>query len=382
MRCANAITCYKIVMLKRIMAYTEKFTAKETSSGIFTIFAALTALIVANSPASDFYEKIAKLTHHAVNDWLMIIFFLVIALELKREMNGGMLSNVRQVLLPLVAAIGGMIVPAIIYMYFNTNSGALHGWAIPTATDIAFALSVLLIAGKYAPPSLKIFLLAIAIFDDLGAILIIAIFYSDSLEVLPLGFSILTIAGMYLMNRTRVMNIKFYLIMGLILAALLHWTGIHTTIAGVITGLMIPQERNQKLFDSLHYYSAFIIVPIFAFVNAGVSLEGLSLTQLTRPVTIGVLLGLFVGKQLGVFGFTYIAVKTKLAKLPQGANWRDIYAISVIAGIGFTMSLFISALAFTSVFTQEKAKIGILIGSLLSAVLGAVLLRFRKKLPN
>ena len=344
--------------------------------------AALFALVIANSSVADNYVNGSDFLKHPVNDWLMIVFFLVIALELKAEMFGGMLSNFRQVLLPLLAAIGGMAVPALIYVGLNTNSGGMHGWAIPAATDIAFALSVLLIAGRRLPPSLKIFLLAIAIFDDLGAIVIIAFFYSDTLALLPLGFSILVVAALYMMNQSKVTDWKPYLLLGALLAFLLHKTGIHTTIAGVITGFMLPQQSNKKLLHLLHPYSAFLIVPLFAFVNAGISLDGIGMKQLLKPITLGIALGLFVGKQVGIFGITYLAVKTKIVAMPKDASWRDIYAVSVIAGIGFTMSLFIGMLAFSNPYMQEQAKIGVIMGSALSAVFGCILLRFRKNLPN
>lgn len=342
--------------------------------------AAILAIILANTNGAGFYDNFTDLTKHIVNDWLMVIFFLAIALELKAEMFGGMLSNFKQILLPLLAAIGGMAVPALIYTQLNSTSGALRGWAIPTATDIAFALSILLIFGRKLPPSLKIFLLAIAIFDDLGAIGIIAFFYSDTLAMLPLGFAVLTIAALFMLNNSNNDNPKVYLLLGTLLAFLLHKTGIHTTIAGVITGLMIPKKCNKKLMHELHPYTTFIIVPIFAFVNAGISFGGITIDHLFNRITLGIAFGLFIGKQIGIFGMSYIAIKSKLAILPKDATWRDIHIISVIAGIGFTMSLFISILAFPEDFMQEEAKFGVILGSALSALLGILLLRLRKNL--
>lgn len=367
-------------MFKALFTYPRKFIAQETSSGIITILAAFLALAFANSPYHSGYLKAQNILGHGVNDGLMILFFLTIALELKKEMFGGMLADSRQIILPLIAATGGMVVPALIYVQLNTHSGGLNGWAIPTATDIAFALSILLIAGKGLPQSLKIFLLAIAIFDDLGAIIIIAMFYTEQLSLMPLGFAVIVMAVLYMMNKSEYLSVKVYLLLGAILAFLLYKAGVHTTIAGVITGFMIPTKKNQKLMHELHPISAFAVVPVFAFVNAGVSFEGINFDSLFKPVTLGIALGLFVGKQIGIFGATFIAVKLKIAKLPDKATWLDIHAISVIAGVGFTMSLFIGLLAFSNAYMQDQVKIGVLVGSFLSAFFGMFLLRLRKKL--
>lgn len=368
------------------------------------VFAAL-ALIAANSPLSSWYygftsapvtfgygELSATEPFKAwVKDILMVLFFLVVGLELKREMREGFLSRRDQILLPLVAAAGGMIAPALMFLGLNYNSpDSLSGWAIPSATDIAFALCILMLAGKGIPPSIKIFLLAIAIFDDLGAILIIAAFYNTALAALPLLMALLGVAFLFVLNRRNVTALAPYILIGIYLWFCFHYSGIHTTVAGVAVGMAIPmRDRNDphhsplnRCMHFLHPWVSFLVLPLFAFTCAGVSLGGVTVGGLLQPLPLGVMMGLFIGKQVGIFGSTWLLVKMRIVGKPEGASWRQIYGVSVIAGIGFTMSLFISLLAFDDVQAQEMAKLGVIVGSLLSAVWGAVVLRMPGKSVN
>ena len=384
----------------RALEAIQEFLKLESASGIILVGAAVLALIISNSPLSSLYDlfldtpveirigalHLAKPLLLWINDGLMAIFFLLIGLEVKREILDGQLSSISQVALPGIAAIGGMAIPALIYIIFNiSNASALNGWAIPSATDIAFALGILALLGSRVPLSLKLFLLTLAIIDDLGAIVIIAIFYSGDLSVTSLIFAWVAIAALFAMNLLGVKRIAAYVVVGLILWICVLKSGVHATLAGVILAFAIPLRTKEdepcplrEMEHSLHPWIAFGIMPIFAFANAGVSLEGMSFGSLFEPIPIGIALGLFLGKQAGVFGFSLAAVKLGLAKLPPDINWRMIYGTSVLCGIGFTMSLFISTLAFDSSITDDaaSARIGILVGSFISAIAGYLILSF------
>ncbi|MDX2073323.1 MAG: Na+/H+ antiporter NhaA [Alphaproteobacteria bacterium] len=374
-----------------------KFIKAESTGGVIMMLSAALALLAANSPVAHLYHDIVALPvglslgsmdfnwplDHFVKDVLMVFFFLLIGMELKREMIEGVLADKKQILLPLVAAIGGMAAPAVVFLLINAEVPQhWNGWAIPSATDIAFAVCVLTLVGKSAPPALKIFLLAIAIFDDLGAILVIAFFYNSNLALEPLGASLLVVAVLAAMNRLRIMAVMPYLLVGVALWFGLHEAGIHTTLAGVLVGLFLPLRNPRDASHSplstcmhfLHPWVAFCILPIFAFTASGVDLSGLSVDAMLEPLPMGVALGLFLGKQLGIFGTSFLLVKTGLAALPQGTRWLHIYGVSVVAGIGFTMSLFIGILAFSDKLLQEEVKIGVIAGSLMASLWGWLVL--------
>ncbi|MDQ7005097.1 MAG: Na+/H+ antiporter NhaA [Ghiorsea sp.] len=383
------------------MTLIEEFIKKESSSGILLMIATILALIFSNTFLSGYYEaflhvpvsiqigslSLDKSLHHWVNDGLMAIFFFLIGLEVKREVLEGHLSSMSQVTLPIVAAIGGMVVPALIYVYFNAdNPLAANGWAIPTATDIAFALGILSLLGKRVPLSLKVFLMALAIIDDLGAIVIIALFYTVDLSTLSITLASVALAVLIVMNRLGVVRKSAYFIVGLILWVSVLKSGVHATLAGVALAFTIPLYGKSKdgetvsplktLEHDLHYWVAFFILPIFAFSNAGVNFTEISLDQMSGNVPLGIMLGLFLGKQLGVFGFSWIAIKLGLAKMPEGSHWLQLYGVSVLTGIGFTMSLFITSLAFGSPdLFQYTDKLAILVGSFAAGILGYLVLR-------
>nr|WP_318024168.1 Na+/H+ antiporter NhaA [Ghiorsea bivora] len=387
------------------MKFIESFIHKESSSGILLIVATILALIFSNTLLAPYYEaflhipvsiqlgslSLDKSLHHWVNDGLMAIFFFLIGLEVKREVLEGHLSSVSQVTLPIVAAIGGMAVPALIYLYFNAdNPLAANGWAIPTATDIAFALGILSLLGKRVPLSLKVFLMALAIIDDLGAIVIIALFYTVDLSTLSISVASVALAILIVMNRMGVVRKSAYFIVGLVLWVSVLKSGVHATLAGVALAFTIPlyakDELGKKfsplktLEHDLHYWVAFFILPIFAFTNAGVNITEISLDQMSGSVPLGIMLGLFLGKQLGVFGLSWLAIKLGFAKMPVDSNWLQLYGVSVLTGIGFTMSLFITSLAFSSAdLFQYTDKLAILVGSFSAGILGYLLLRIGKK---
>ncbi len=384
-------------MIQYISKPFKYFFKLEAASGLLLLFAAILALIISNSDFSQYYFKILKSYFslgyadfslklsvlHWINDVLMAIFFFLVSLEIKREFIKGELSNPKQAMLPIVGAVGGMLVPALLYIAVNYDDSArLNGWAIPSATDIAFSLGVLSLLGKRVPLSLKVFLTALAIIDDLGAIIIIAFFYSDSVELKYLLLMFLSVIILIGMNRFKINNFLPYLIVGVFLWDFTHNSGIHATIAGVILALTIPHNtKNEKkslllkLEHAISPYVAFGIMPIFAFANAGVSLSGLSILSLLNPVPLGIVLGLFVGKQLGVFLFSYFAIKLKFAEMPNDANWGSFYAVAILTGIGFTMSLFVGNLAFVnSLEYMNGVKIGVLVGSLFSTLAGYFLL--------
>lgn len=375
----------------RILSTLRSCAGSGSASGLVLMGAAFLAILTANSSLAPLYSAalaapIGPLSLlHWINDALMALFFLMVGLEIKREMMEGQLSTWPRRLLPGIAAAGGMLVPALIYIALNRHDpSALRGWAIPTATDIAFALGVISLLGPRVPASLKPFLAALAIIDDLGAVLIIALFYTGGLSWLDLagaGAVILLLADL---NRRDVGRLSPYLLLGLVLWVLLLRSGIHATIAGVILALAIPLSAGKKtvpssplhrLERSLHLPVAFLIVPLFGFANAGVSLAGIGLDSFTEPLSSGVAIGLFLGKALGVFGAVFLMVRTGLADLPTGANWLQIFGTALLCGIGFTMSLFIGLLAFGDPALQDKVKIGILAGSLLSGCAGGLLLR-------
>ena len=371
-----------------------RFFQLEAASGLLLIAAAVLALIINNSPLSYLYSglldvpvavqvgalNIAKPLLLWINDGLMALFFLLIGLEVKREVVDGHLSKPAQVILPATAAVGGMVVPALIYWFINRdNPAAVAGWAIPTATDIAFALGVLALLGKRVPVSLKLFLMTLAIIDDLGAIIVIALFYSGTLSSVSLLLAAACLVALVAMNRLGVVKLGPYMIVGLILWVCVLKSGVHATLAGVALALCIPlRTRNAEtspllsLEHALHPWVAYAILPIFAFANAGVSLAGMSVDSFTHPVPMGITVGLLLGKTVGVFGLTWVAVKLRLAALPAGAGWGQILGVAILCGIGFTMSLFVGSLAFAPGSSEYAGmdRMGILTGSFFAAVIG------------
>ena len=389
-------------MIQHITKPFKYFFKLEAASGLVLLFAAVLALIISNGSLSEYYfstlEKYIILgtqnfglklsVLHWINDVLMAIFFFFVSLEIKREFIQGELSNPKQAMLPIIGAVGGMAIPAIFYIVINySDPTTLKGWAIPSATDIAFSLGVLSLLGKRVPISLKVFLTALAIIDDLGAIVIIAFFYSGNIEIKYLILIVASLIILIGLNKFKVKNFLPFLIVGIFMWDFTHQSGIHATIAGVLLALTIPhnvksakQSMLLKLEHSLSPYVAFGIMPIFAFANAGVSLEGLTFATLLNPVPLGIVLGLFFGKQIGVFVLSYIAVILKLADKPTGSTWPAFYAVSILTGIGFTMSLFVGNLAFANNLEyMDGVKIGVLSGSLLSTLFGYFLLLFFSK---
>lgn len=372
--------------------------AEERAAGLVTVAAMLAALVLANTPMREFY----RLAHHTpvsvqvgafgidkplilwINDGLMVFFFLLMGVELKREMLGGLLGGVRQVALPGIAAVGGMVLPALIYLLVNGIEGiAAHGWAVPTATDIVLALAVLSLFGERVPPGLRVFLMALAVFDDLGAIIVIAVFYTERLGEQALLISLAALVGLIVLNRFRVARAMPYVLMGLLLWVAVLKSGVHATLAGVAIALAIPARARTghsdtdetplaRTYHDLRRWVTFGVVPVFAFFNAGIAVKAGFGDY--GAIFLGVSLGLLVGKQLGVFAFAWLAVRLGLAKLPTAVRWRHLYATGVLAGIGFTMSLFISGLAFEDTVALTAARQGVLSASALSALIGGVLL--------
>lgn len=383
----------------------RRYIKKESTSGLILIFVTILALILRNSNFSEFYTTflhtqiefkvgdildINKPLILWINDGLMALFFLLIGLEIKRELVAGHLSSPAKLALPAIAALGGMVVPALIYVTFNYGDDfALRGWAIPTATDIAFALGILSLLGKRIPISLKIFLMALAIFDDLGAILIIALFYTSDLSFHAISFAAICIFILVILNRFQVTKLGFYWIVGGLLWIFVLKSGVHATLAGIIVAFAIPlhavNEKRKRVSPAkslqhhIHFWVAFYILPLFAFVNAGVDLSNLSIEKISNGASMGIILGLFLGKQIGVFLFSFLAIKYKIAKMPRCSSWPQIYGVAVLTGIGFTMSLFIDTLAFhdSNAFYYTD-KLGILLGSFLSGIVGYLILRFTK----
>ena len=374
----------------KALAFLNRFCAAEAAGGIVLMVAAALALIVANSPLATGYFATLHLDvgglsiGHWINDGLMALFFLLVGLEIKREMAVGQLATWGARALPGLAALGGMAVPALIYALVNRHEPqTLAGWAIPAATDIAFALGVLSLLGSRVPTSLKVFLSALAILDDLGAVLIIALFYTSDLSTTMLLAAAGLVAVLFVLNRLKVKALLPYLLIGALLWFCLLRSGIHATLAGVILALFIPLGDTEtddaspllKLEAALHPWVAFLIVPVFGFANAGVALGNLSLANLLDPVPLGVALGLFLGKQIGISLLALLAIRSGLARLPEGANGLQLYGVALLCGIGFTMSLFIGALAFPGApLLVDEVKIGVLLGSLLSALAGVAVL--------
>lgn len=373
-----------------------QFLKLEAAGGILLVVASAVAMIWANTPGGDLYfgllgtkvsvlfgdTGLSKTLLHWINDGLMAIFFLLVGLEIKREVMEGNLSSLSQAALPSIAAVGGMVVPAAIYLALNWgNPFTTNGWAIPAATDIAFALGILALLGRRAPASLKIFLLAVAIIDDLGAIVIIALFYTADLSQEALGLAGLGVIVLVVLNRAGVTRIAPYVLVGVFLWTCVLKSGVHATLAGVALAFAIPLRGREpgdgplvRLEHMLHPWVAFGILPVFAFANAGVPLAGLSFSALLDPVTLGIILGLFVGKQVGVLATTWMAIRLGLGVLPDGSRWIQVYGVAVLTGIGFTMSLFIGELAFEGGDQSAAVRVGVLSGSLLSAVVGYAVL--------
>jgi NhaA family Na+:H+ antiporter len=380
----------------------REFLRMESAGGILLVIATMLALILANSALGGLYNsflhtpvaiqigalKLAKPLLLWINDGLMAIFFFLVGLEIKREFKIGELSSLSQIALPGIAAAGGMIVPALIYVVINAGSPeTMHGWAIPAATDIAFALAVLSLLGNRVPATLKILLLAIAIFDDLGAILIIAFFYTSDLSQTALILVILPVLGLAILNLRGVTATAPYVILGIVLWVTVLKSGVHATLAGVITALAIPLAKPdysdhtvlEELEHGLHPWVAYAILPLFAFANSGVSFAGIRVDSFSDPVVLGVALGLILGKQAGILGSLWLTIKLNLAAMPANATWRQLYGVSAIAGIGFTMSLFIGSLAFPQGGFDAQVRMGVLAGSVISAGIGYVLLRLAIK---
>jgi len=389
-------------MIKTLSKPFTLFFRLEAASGLVLLIAAIIALIISNSGFSDLYFNslgqylfigindfgLKLSVIHWINDLLMAIFFFFVTLEIKREFIKGELSNLKKALLPIIGAVGGMLIPALVYVGINFgNADTLNGWAIPSATDIAFSLGILSLLGSRVPISLKIFLTALAIIDDLGAILIIAFFYSGELSIAYLSLILTSYIFLLILNKSGVKKFTPYLIIGIFMWYFTYKSGIHATIAGVLLASTIPHRVKDKDFSlliklehAISPYVAFMIMPIFAFANAGVSLIGLSMSSLLQPVPLGILLGLFVGKQVGVMIFSFIAVKTGAAQMPDNSSWLSLYGVSVLTGIGFTMSLFVGNLAFAeNIQYIDGVKIGVLAGSLVSTLFGYFILLFSTK---
>lgn len=383
--------------------FIHEITRKESSAGILLIVVTILALLLENSFLSDFYTRflhthveirfgdlqIAKPLLLWVNDGLMAIFFFLIGLEVKQEIVHGHLSSLKQVTLPGIAAVGGMLVPALIFIALNRGEDfSMNGWAIPTATDIAFALGVLSLLGSRVPLSLKIFLMALAIIDDLGAIVIIALFYTSDLSTMSISIAAAALVILFIMNRMQVAIKSAYILVGIILWVSVLKSGVHATLAGVALAFFIPLKSvnkekqsfsmSREMEDDLHHWVTFVILPLFAFVNAGVNLQGISVEKMTESVPLGIMLGLFIGKQVGVFGFSWLAIKMGVAKLPVGSRWIQLYGVSVLTGIGFTMSLFVDSLAYNDTAVYQYAdKLAVLLGSFFSGLVGYLILRFK-----
>ena len=332
------------------------------------------AILIANSPWGALYTHWTGIVAHPINDGLMVIFFWMVGMEIKREMVEGELSTWKEAALPLIGALGGVVLPALIFSYFNWGSNTMRGWAIPCATDIAFSLGVIALFGSRVPMALKIFLMALAVIDDLVAVIIIAVFYTNTINVPALMVAIGSLLILWHMNRSGIMQLLSYVLVGGMLWVAVLLSGVHATIAGVLLGMMMPGALGKRCIDGLHPWVAYGIIPLFAFANAGIPLVGISANTLVASLPLGILLGLFAGKQLGIFLCAWLAIKLKLATKLRGVSWLTFYAVSIIAGIGFTMSLFIGSLAFADTVTQIEVRRGVIVGSLLSALVGSMLL--------
>jgi len=380
-------------MINYITAPFKWFFKLEAASGLILLIAAVVALIISNSDFSEDYFSLLSFhilvgtenfgldlsIHHWINDALMAVFFFIVTLEIKREFIHGELSKPKQALLPIIGAVGGMAVPALIYVIINLETGyTLRGWAIPSATDIAFSIGVLSLLGSRIPISLKVFLVALAIIDDLGAIIIIAFFYSTELQFSYLSLMLVAFLVLILLNKLSIKKFPLYFLVGIFLWYFTYKSGIHSTISGVLLAITIPHTKNKKdyslllkLEHALSPYVAFGIMPLFALANAGVVLDDINIDTILSPVPLGILCGLFLGKQIGVFLFSFLSVKLKLAEMPSNSNWIKFYGVGILTGIGFTMSLFVGNLAFADYINEmDGVKIGVLSGSFLSAVVG------------
>ena len=382
----------------------QRFLKLESAGGILLLFSAAVAMLLANSPLSSQYNdflnlpvslqigsfSINKTLIHWINDGFMAVFFVLVGMEVKKELFEGALSSYQQAIFPAIAAVGGMIVPALVYWFIAKQDPSLaNGWAIPMATDIAFALGIMALLSKQVPLPLKIFLLALAIIDDLGAIVVIALFFSHELSVQAIIFSGISILTLVLLNRFRVSALCAYMVIGAILWASVLKSGVHATLAGVIIGFCIPlkgKKGERPLHDFEHIlapWSSFVILPLFAFANAGISFDGIDVSMISSPLLLAIACGLIIGKPVGVFGFSYISVKLGLAKLPDGINFKQIFAVAVLCGIGFTMSMFLASLAFDADAGESVntlSRLGILLGSTVSATLGYLFLKQTTKL--
>jgi len=382
-------------------SFLSGFLRLESAGGIILILAAVLAIVLANSPLQSYYDllidtpvvvsvgalEIAKPLLLWINDGLMAVFFFMIGLELKRELIEGELSDKKNIILPGIGAIGGMAVPALIYAYFNTGDAtAMKGWAIPAATDIAFALAILSLLGSRVPVSLKIFLTSLAIFDDIGAIIIIAIFYTAKISLTSLLITACCIPVLAWINKRNPESTSLYIMVGIVMWVAMLKSGVHATLTGVILAMFIPMKSKTRadysplksMEHDLHSVVAYFVLPIFAFANAGISFSGVGAEQVFHNVPLGIALGLFIGKQVGVFGFCWIAIKAKLVNLPAGMSWSSLYGTAALCGVGFTMSLFIGSLAFeeSNVNLLFDDRLGIIIGSLASGIVGYIVLRF------
>ncbi len=387
------------MFIQKPIQYLREFFRLEAAGGILLGGTALLAFLMENSPLAYLYNSflevpvaiqigaflIKKPLLLWINDGLMAVFFFLIGLEIKREILEGQLSSRDQLSLPIFAALGGIVIPALIYFGFNYQDPvSLKGWAIPAATDIAFALGILTLLGKRVPESLKIALVAIAILDDLAAILIIAFFYTDTLSLLSLSIGLVALGVLAILNIKNVQRIAAYIITGVILWACVLKSGVHATLAGVVLAFFIPlkpaskdkESLAKKIEYNLHPWVAYGVLPLFAFANAGVSLQGLNMSYLAHPITLGVFFGLFVGKQIGITLFTKIGCTLKLLKLPKNSSWLQYYGMALLTGVGFTMSLFIGTLAFADPEHQRYVRLGVLSGSIISGIMGFLILRF------
>lgn len=381
------------------LAFLTGFFKLESAGGILLMVTAVLAIIVANSPLEPYYAllldtpveirvgalEIAKPLLLWINDGLMAIFFFLVGLELKRELVEGELSDKRNIILPGAGAIGGMLVPALVYLYFNIDDdAAISGWAIPAATDIAFALGILSLLGKRVPTSIKIFLTSLAIFDDIGAILVIAFFYTSKISFVALIVVAFCIPLLAFINRLHVESKTVYIIIGLVMWVAMLKSGVHATLAGILVAMFIPITSKKSpgfsplkdLEHDLHSAVAFIVLPVFAFANAGINLSGVGMEQVLHPVPLGIAAGLFIGKQVGIFGFCWLAIQLKMSSLPKGMSWGSLYGTAALCGVGFTMSLFIGSLAFeeTNINILFDERLGIIIGSLASGIVGYLIL--------
>ncbi len=385
-------------------AWFEKLLNNEATSGLVMIFAMIVAIICANTAAREPVHHFLQTTitlgigdqmfpksiEWWVNDILMVFFFLQVGLELKREMKEGFLSDIRQVFVPCIAALGGICCPAVIYAIINNSSPQyMHGWAIPTATDIAFAVCVLMLVGKHVPQAAKIFLLAIAIFDDLGAIIIIALFYNQGVYLSLLGYACIAIFALYLLNKMQVTYFLPYLLLGVVLWLCFLNGGIHTTIAGVVVAMAYPMRVDgekesplNRLMKMLKPWVDFFILPVFAFASAGLYFGGVTAETFTHTLTLGIIFGLFLGKQIGIFATTWVLIKLKIAAFPKSVTMLDLYGVAVVAGIGFTMALFVGKLALPGETMQQEIRLGVICGSVISALWGAVVFHYGRRLKQ